>query len=126
MEPLSYGRAHSADPEFTVETARAVRAQGNWEQGAVVLVEGLMAGPSPRLVSELVDFYRQSAPRSCAVREPGGSPTIDMDCPLVHGHVCAASSNVVGVYRRNGQTARADLTARSAVQDLGCPAEMFR
>ena len=127
LPPLAYGRAHSSDPEFTIELSHALRAKGDWEQAAIVLVEGLVAdAASSRLAGELLELYRQAAPASCAVQVSGGSPSINMECPLVHSQVCAASRNVTLAYRTSGQAARADATARSAVQELGCPAGMFR
>jgi hypothetical protein len=49
-----------------------------------------------------------------------------MDCPLVHTQVCTASRNVVLLYHQKGQDPLAASIVRSAIDDLGCPAELFR
>jgi len=124
LEPLSYGRLHSVDPDFSIEMARAWRARGDWQQAAIVLLEGaILYSSTPKLATELVDIYKQAAPTGCAVRESAGASSINVDCPMVHEHVCAASLDVAETYRRNGQAAKADTALRSAVRDLGCPGQ---
>jgi hypothetical protein len=44
----------------------------------------------------------------------------------VHGQLCTASRNVALLYRQMNQEPMAVSTARSAIQDLGCPVELFR
>jgi len=123
LEPLAYGRSHSPDPEFAVEMSHAWRAEGNWERAAIVLIEAVEdAAMSTALTAELVSLYKQAAPASCAVREAGGALSVDLNCPLVRGHVCAASQDLGSAYRQAGQTARAEAMARSAAQNFGCPA----
>ena len=126
LEPLAFGRTHGGGTEFTVELARALQASGQWERGAIVLIQELVGASQPQLLAELVDLYRKAAPTGCAVRGTGEAAQINMDCPLVHGHVCTASQELAGQFRRNGQPGKAEAVARSAVQDLACPAEMFR
>ena len=126
LEPLAFGRAQGGGPEFTVELSRALHASGQWERGAVVLIEELVGASQPQLLAELVALYRNVVPAGCAVRGTGDAAQINMDCPLVHGHVCRASQELAGQFRLNGQSAKAETVARSAVQDLACPAEMFR
>ncbi|HWC99705.1 MAG TPA: glycosyltransferase family 39 protein [Candidatus Sulfopaludibacter sp.] len=121
MEPLAYGRSHSGDPEFVVETARAWQAEGNWERAAMVLIEAIEDGnSSPLLPAALVNVYRQSAGSGCAVRQTGTSVAIDMTCPLVHGHLCAASQELTAAYRQAGQGQRAAALALAAAQNFGC------
>jgi hypothetical protein len=124
---LTYGRSHSSDPEFIREQARAWQALGDWQKAAIVLIEGMVTdSSSSRLALDLAELYQQTAPDSCAVRKAAGQAAINMDCPLVHDHVCRASRNVVLWYRQGGQAAKAAATAGTAVRQLGCPAEMFQ
>jgi hypothetical protein len=51
---------------------------------------------------------------------------LNLDCPLVHSQLCTASRNVVLLYHTKGQDRMAAATARSAVNDLACPADLFR
>jgi len=122
LEPLAYGRAHSPDPEFPVELSHAWRAQGNWERAAIVLIEPIEEGAmSSRLAAELLSLYREAAPASCAVRDTGGTASVNLQCPLVHGHVCLASQDLVSSYRQAGQMAKAEAMAQLAAQSFGCP-----
>jgi hypothetical protein len=121
---LLYGRSHSSDPEFTRELANAWRAGGNWQQGAIVFFEGMVLDPgSAQLAAGLMELYRQSAPESCAIRQPA---SLNLECPLVHDHVCTASRNVASSYRQSGQPSKAASTAAAAIRDLGCGAELFQ
>jgi hypothetical protein len=126
LEPLAYGRVRRADAEFSEEMERARRAMGDPDKAAVALLEGLVIDPSSvKLASDLVELYRQTAPGSCAIRG-GSAPSINLDCPLVHGQLCGASRNVALTYRQNGLVAKAASTTRSALEELGCPVELFR
>ncbi len=79
-----------------------------------------------QFASELVELYQRTEPQSCAVRNVGGSVSLNMDCPLVHSQVCTASRNVALLYHQKGQDPLAAGIVRSAIEDLGCPAELFR
>jgi hypothetical protein len=99
---------------------------GDPDRAAVSLLEGLVFDPgSSELAAGLAELYRQTAPASCAIRG-GGAANVNLDCPLVHGQLCEASHNVAVAYNQNGQAAKALATARTAVQGLGCPVELFQ
>jgi tetratricopeptide (TPR) repeat protein len=127
LEALAFGRALRPDPEFFEEMSAAWRALGDPQQAAIALIEGLaLDSTNTRFASELVDLYQQTEPRSCALRNAGGSVSLNLDCPLVHSQLCTASRNVALLYRQRGQGATAASTVRSAINDLGCPAELFQ
>ncbi len=127
LEALAFGRTLRPDPDFFEEMSAAYRAMGDPQQAAITLMEGLVVDPShTQFASELVNLYQQTEPRSCAVRYAGGSVSLNLDCPLVHSQLCTASRNVALLYRQKGQEPLAASTARSAIQDLGCPVELFR
>jgi hypothetical protein len=127
LEALAFGRALRPDPEFFEEMSAAWRALGDPQQAAIALIEGLaLDSTDTRFASELVDLYQQTEPRSCALRNAGGSVSLNLDCPLVHSQLCTASRNVALLYRQRGRGATAASTVHSAINDLGCPAELFR
>jgi hypothetical protein len=127
LEALAFGRGLRPDPEFFEEMSAAYRALGDPQQAAITLIEGLaLDSTNTRLASELVDLYQQTEPGSCALRNAGGSVSLNLDCPLVHSQLCTASRNVALLYRQRRQEATAASTVRSAIQDLGCPADLFR
>jgi hypothetical protein len=100
---------------------------GDPQQAAITLMEGLGIDPSrTQFASELVDLYQRTEPQSCAIRNVGGSVSLNLDCPLVHSQLCTASRNVALTYHRQGRDSMAAGTVRSAIGDLGCPAELFR
>ena len=53
------------------------------------------------------------------------SSSLDLDCPLVHGDLCAASRNVMGNFLRRGQHVEADAICRVATTELGCAAGLL-
>jgi tetratricopeptide (TPR) repeat protein len=126
LEALELGRALGPDPEFFDEMSAAYRALGDPQRAAITLMEGLGVDPThTQFASELVDLYQQTEPQSCALRNAGGSVSLNIDCPLVHSQLCTASRNVAVLYRQRGQGAAAAGTVRSAIGDLGCPADLF-
>ena len=127
LEALTFGRTLRPDPEFFEEMAAAWRALGDPQQAAVTLIEGLAVDSShTQFASELVDLYQRTEPQSCAIRNVGGSVSLNLDCPLVHSQLCTAFRNVALLYHQKGQDPLAASTVRSAIGDLGCPAELFR
>ncbi len=71
-----------------------------------------------RPVAESLDLY----PDSCAVAGNG----INLACPLVHRHFCAASSNVAADFERRGRPTKSAAIARTAIAEFGCPEAMFQ
>jgi len=108
MEAFEYGRVIRPAPEFFEDMSAAWRAMGDPRQASIALIEGLLVDKSNgKLASELVQLYRQSDPAGCAVLSAGGAFSLNLECPLVHDHVCAAVRNVKQLYRRMGQEPRA-------------------
>jgi protein O-mannosyl-transferase len=118
---LERGRELESDPDLLEELASAYRAAGNPRQAALALVEAMAVDQTrTRLAGSLVDLYGEIDPNGCAVSREGGSRSLNVECPLVHGDICTASRNVIGTYRRRGQQFEADAIRRIAVTDLGC------
>jgi hypothetical protein len=123
LAALAVGRARQANPEFSEEMARAWFAKSDWQHAAVAVMEGIVLNPgASNLAGELLEIYHREAPQSCAA----ANSTINMQCPLVHDQLCEATRNVALEYQRNAQAGRANATVRTAVQQLACPAELFR
>jgi tetratricopeptide (TPR) repeat protein len=115
------GRALDSAPELLEELASVYRAAGDPRKAAMALVEALAMDPNrPELASMLVELYGQIDPQGCAVTRQGGTPSLNPDCPLVHGDICAASRNVIGNYLRKGRQSEAAVIRRVAQQELGC------
>jgi tetratricopeptide (TPR) repeat protein len=124
MEAFEYGRILRPAPEFFEDMSAAWRAMGDPQRAAITLIEGLIVDKSQtKLAAELVDLYRQTDPRSCALHDAGGALSLDPACPLVHDQVCTAFRNVKRLYMRMGQEPLAAGIGRRAVSEAGCPAE---
>lgn len=120
------GRMLESDPDLLEEAAAAYRATGDLRKAALALVEAVaMDSGRVHLTSQLVELYAQIDPAGCAVSRQGGTPSLNVDCPLVHGDICTASRNVTLSYLRKGQHLEADAIRRTAVEDLGCAPELL-
>ncbi len=125
LEALDYGRIIQPDVVFSEEISSAWLALGDSRRAAIALLEGFAIDPSQtQLASRLAELYRQTAPGSCAIQKQGATSTLNLNCPLVHEEVCAASANVVALHQKRGQPQLAAGTRASAIRDLGCPATM--
>jgi tetratricopeptide (TPR) repeat protein len=121
------GRELESSPELLEELASLYRAQGELHKAAMALVEALVVDLSQTQAAlTVVELYRQIDPHGCAVTRQGGVASLNLDCPLVHGDICAASRNVIGNYLRRGQQDEADAIRRVAGQNLGCANELLK
>jgi hypothetical protein len=99
---------------------------GDLRQAAITLIEGMAVDPgNTHFAAELAELYHQIDPQSCAVRHAGRSVGLDLNCPLVHGHVCEAFHNVMQLYLQMSDRLSAARARNTAIHELGCPAEAF-
>src|SRR5208283_2459344 len=120
------GRALESSPDILEELGSAYRAAGQPRKAAQALVEALAMDPNrPQVAASLVELYGEIDPNGCSVTRQGGTPSLNPDCPLVHGDICAASRNVIGSYLRRGQRFEAAAIRRVAEQDLSCASELL-
>jgi tetratricopeptide (TPR) repeat protein len=128
LEALRYGRSVRQQAEFFDEMAGVYEKKGDSAQAEITLLEGFIADPSATgFVSRLTALYTKFEPQSCAVSRSGNSPaSLDLNCPLVHGQVCTAARNVSVLYLESGKRNQAAATARTAVDQMACPAGLFQ
>jgi tetratricopeptide (TPR) repeat protein len=127
LEAFEQGRRLQLAPELFQGIAAAYRNMGDLRQAAITLIEAIAVDPgTTRFAGELVGLYSQIDPQSCAVRHAGGSVSLNLNCPLVHGHVCEAFHNVVQLFLQMSDRAAAARARSSAISELGCPPEPFR
>jgi tetratricopeptide (TPR) repeat protein len=127
LAALERGRELESAPDLLEELASAYRAAGEPRRAAQALVESLAMDPNrPATAAALVDLYAQIDPNGCSVTRQGGAPSLNPDCPLVHGDICAASRNVIGNYLRRGQPGEADSIRDVAERELGCAAGLLQ
>src|SRR5665647_486204 len=127
LEAFERGRALESDPDLLEELASAYRTAGETRKAAMALVEALAVDSSRmQLASKLVELYSEIDPSGCAVSREGGTPGLNVDCPLVHGDICTASRNVAATYLRTWQHEHAAAIRRTAIQELGCAPELLK
>ena len=120
------GRMVESDPDLLEELASAYLAAGDLRKAAVALVEALAVDSSrAQLTPKLVELYAKIDPEGCAVSRENFTPSLNVDCPLVHGDICAASRNVALSYLRTGQHVESAAIRRTAIEDLGCAPELL-
>jgi tetratricopeptide (TPR) repeat protein len=126
IDILTDGRAINPKPSFSEAMSDAYRQMGDKDGAAIALIEGLVLKPeATELAASLVKVYEDSFRDSCAVSKAAGGSSINMECPLVHDQLCAASRNVAFGYRTRSRIRKADETANTAITQLGCPASLF-
>jgi tetratricopeptide (TPR) repeat protein len=127
LEAYERGRAQESDPDLLEETAATYAALGDPRKAAMALVEALAVDSSRgEIAGKLVELYGQFDPGGCSVTREGGVPSLNVNCPLVHGDICAASRNVARTYLIRGQQFEAGEIRRVASQDLGCAADLLK
>jgi protein O-mannosyl-transferase len=124
LEALRHGRSVALQTEFFEEMAAAYRALGDPAAAATTLFEGLVIDTTQtQLSAQLAELYGATAPDSCAVTAAGQSRSVNLECPLVKGHFCAALWNTVRLYREHGAEDTARRTAAAGQSQYGCPPE---
>src|SRR5207302_2552398 len=99
LEALHRGRSIDPEPEFFEELSQTYTRMGRTDMAAISLLEGLTVDSTQvRLVSALVQLYRQTAPESCALTTDPRGVSLNVSCPLVHAQACTASVNVRRMY----------------------------
>ena len=120
------GRKLESDPDLLEELGSAYIAAGDPRKAAIALVEALAVDASRvQLTSKLVELYAKIDPGGCAVSRKDFTPSLNLDCPLVHADICAASRNVAVSYLQTGQRFESSAIRRTAVEELGCAPELL-
>jgi tetratricopeptide (TPR) repeat protein len=126
LAAFEQGRKLESDPDLLEEAASAYIAAGDLRKAAAALVEALAVDASRvQLSSKLVELYAKIDPGGCAVSRKDFTPSLNLDCPLVHGDICAASRNVAVSFLRTGQRSASATIRRTAVEELGCAPELL-
>jgi len=122
LEALLAGRLIHPEPDFFELIAQAYHALAKRDLEVTTLFEGVVAdNGQSHLASLIVDFYRETAPQSCAL----ANGSLNLNCPEVHVRVCTAARNVVKMYQQMRDPDSAANVSQGAVRSLGCPAQMF-
>jgi tetratricopeptide (TPR) repeat protein len=117
LDAFKLAREIEPDPKYSAEIAKVYRADGDSHNAAIALMEGLWLDPGQNaFASELMELYRSSDPRGCAIAES----SVNMNCPEVRDQFCAAARNVVRLHLAAGRRSEAAKTGSSAASEFGC------
>jgi tetratricopeptide (TPR) repeat protein len=121
------GRVLDANPDLLEQLAEAYGAAGERRKAAAALVEAVAEDPSRyALTSKVLELYTEIDPRGCAVSREGGEPSLNLNCPMVHGDICAASRNMIAGLARGWRNFEAAAIRRTAAEDFGCAPELLQ
>ena len=132
LQPVSFdalfqlARAEGAAAETERGKGHLQQSSELLEQAAVDLIEALLLSPGhdPTLQA-LETVYDLLAAPPGAVREDGGSRTLNLDHPLLQRHFRRASVQFVRDLAASGQAERAAEWKRRMIGELQVPAELF-
>jgi hypothetical protein len=109
-------------PQLYAQMADIASAAGRLDDAAIALVEGAFVSSDQSLRQDLVELYRRGMdPRSCALVQGPRGAAINPGCPVVHGHVCAASIYTVKTLAAARQKDLAQTRKKMFIEQFGCP-----
>lgn len=75
----------------------------------------------------LIDLYRQQDRQGCALTAVAGQsqPSINVDCPMVHGHLCAAYQGIAQALWEAREPVLAEQYKQAAVNTYRCAPDQF-
>jgi protein O-mannosyl-transferase len=121
------GRILDANPDLLEQLAEAYRAAGDRRKVAAALVEAVAEDPSRNaLTAKLLDLYAEIDPHGCAVSREGGEPGLNLNCPMVHSDICAASRNMIAGLARGWRNFEAASIRRAAMDNFGCAPDLLK
>jgi tetratricopeptide (TPR) repeat protein len=121
------GRMLDANPDLLEQLAEAYRAAGDRRKAAAALVEAEAEDPARyALTAKLLDLYAEIDPHGCAVSHEGGEPSLNLNCPIVHGDICAASRNMIAGLAQQWRNFEAVSIRRTAGTDFGCAPSLLK
>lgn len=114
----------NADAHLSI--ASVFLAANDLNQAAVALIEALLLDNSRQeALRYLIEIYRQIDTQQCAVDRTQGQPKLDISCPLVKQHMCAAHLDLVRSLVAAKQSEYATQTRKSAVEQYQCDRAAF-
>jgi hypothetical protein len=121
------GRMLDANPDLLEQLAEAYRAAGDPRNAAAALVEAEAEDPARyALTAKLLDLYVEIDPHGCAVSREGGEASLNLNCPMVHADICAASRNMIAGLAQQWRNFEAASIRRTAEADFGCAPSILK
>src|SRR5262249_36382688 len=126
----AFGAAVNLNPSAArfAQLSSAYDKAGDRTQAAIALFAAVATDPGKSVITqELARLYEQIDPGGCALEQlPAGGRSLNLNCPLVHGHACTAFQNLVALNRFLQRPRTAAEVAATAVNSLRCAPEKFQ
>jgi protein O-mannosyl-transferase len=114
------------NPDAYLSIASVYLATGHSEEAGISLLEALLLDSTrTQTLRLLVDIYRQIDHEGCAVIMNSGQPRLNLDCTIVHDHICSAYYGLVQVFVEAKQYDMAKQTKLNALNSYHCPPDAF-
>jgi tetratricopeptide (TPR) repeat protein len=124
---LSMRHLEPTNPEAYLSIASVYLASGHADDAVIPLLQVLLLDSGrTQAMQLLVDIYHQIDHEGCAVVMMQGQPRLNVDCPIVHNHMCTAYLGLVQVFLEAKQYDFAKRTMQNALQTYHCPPEPFQ
>lgn len=114
---------HPVNPEAYRQIADALMAQHRTDDAAIALMQGVLITSDPQLVSNVLEFYHEVFPNSCALTNGPNGPQLNDACDLIRRHYCAAAVEAIAAAVEEQRLDIAEQQRRDFVDNYGCPAE---
>jgi tetratricopeptide (TPR) repeat protein len=109
------------DPRMYKRIADLLLTREQGEEAAVALMKGMLITSDPELRSDLVRLYASSTdPANCTLLPGANSPAINLRCPLVLDHICAAAPDVLTTLITMGRREEAELQKQRFTTEYQC------
>jgi protein O-mannosyl-transferase len=97
-------------------------AGGRADEAAVALVEGTLVTSDMSLRQELLNLYQSGLDtKGCAITRGPYGPAVNPSCGIVRQHACAATAEVLRLYRKIGREDLAGQARAVASTTFDCP-----
>ncbi|HVM60216.1 MAG TPA: DUF1736 domain-containing protein [Verrucomicrobiae bacterium] len=118
------------NPDAYLSMASVYLATSHAQEAAVTLLEALLLDSNrTQALRLLADIYRQIDKEGCAVIANQGEPRLNLDCTIVHNHICSAYYGLIQTFL---ETRDPDLhqkavdAASNAERTYHCPPDIFQ
>lgn len=115
-------RSLSPDKANYVLLSGLLSAKNRNNEAATALIEGLLLTSDRALLPRLRNLYAGGLDqKGCAFIHTANGPTLNYSCEAVHVGLCAASAELMEIYRKNQKPDSAAEIEKRATEEFGCP-----
>jgi tetratricopeptide (TPR) repeat protein len=120
-----YARMLDPDlPDSYLLMAQALAPLNRKDEAALALVEGVLVSGSQNFLTPLGVLYKYGVdPEGCGIKQTRSGAMLNNQCAAVHKEICAASAELIGLYKQNLHADSAAAVKSRAVEQFSCAAD---